>query len=145
MSQIARTYLTLYDFGSQESPFTEYYDEVEMNEKWFDSYSTTIREFIRPGSTVIPETSTTASSNTTQNPPAQDSSASSNLDSCMILLQLLVLSVSVKLLVCINQSIYTRIVYHKKLMHISKPNLYTKFKYFEKLYCFLVKEKLYKL
>lgn len=102
MSQIAHAYLTLYELGSQESPFTEYYDEVEMNEKWLDSYSTTIREFIRPGSTVIPETSTTASSNTTQNPPAHDSSASSNLDSCMILLQLLVLSVSVKLLVRIN-------------------------------------------
>lgn len=102
MSEIAHTYLTLYELGSQESPFTEYYDEVEMNEKWFDSYSTTIREIMRPGSTVISETSTTASSNTTQDLPAQDSSASSNLDSCMILLQLLVLSVSVKLLVRIN-------------------------------------------
>lgn len=100
MSEIAHTSPLPYTLSNPSSPLIEHYDEIETNQKWFDSYSTTIREFINPGSTVVTES--TPPSVTTQNPSKHGSSASSRLESCMVLLQILALSVSVKLLVRIG-------------------------------------------
>lgn len=75
---------------------TIYDVEVENNRKWFDANSIVIREFINPGSTTIPETTP---SSTTQHPSENESSTSSRLRSCVILLQVLVIWVPVKLFV----------------------------------------------
>lgn len=81
------------------SKFLMYRGEIEYNEKWFDRNSKTIREVINPGSTKNSEITTTTTSTEKPSKEKDDSNSSSRLHSCIIILQILALSISAKLLV----------------------------------------------
>lgn len=83
---------TLVKFGSKLST---YQGEIEYNKQWFDRNSKTIREIINPGSTNDSQITTTTSTEG----PSKDDSNSSPRHSCIIILQILALSVSAKFLV----------------------------------------------
>lgn len=79
-----------------------YYDVIENNENWFYRNSMIVREFIKPGSTVIPDISTTSPAIDTTD--RSDTSAVAKLYSYWVILQIIAFSVSTKVLVSlINQ------------------------------------------
>lgn len=79
-----------------KSKFSMYHREIDYNKKWFDRNSKTIREVINPGSTEHSEITPTVS---TEKTLKHESNASSTLHNCVIILQILALSVSAKFLV----------------------------------------------
>lgn len=94
MSQISLITIASVEFG--KNLFSIYNDEIEENEKWFSRNSMTIRNFINPN--WITEMNTTDIYNaTTDDPSKYGSNMSPKFHNYLVLLQIFIISVSVKL------------------------------------------------